>query len=132
MSNPTGPAAYAAMKALGVTRVVASFAGGNDEGGYDSFSFYNGETELDRFEDFDSSDQLAWDEATRSYVPNPGSDPHRTAIGGWLEDVLNGSYGSFAGDFYVSGTVTLNAVERTTVMEGTEEEPVGHPIHRTF
>jgi hypothetical protein len=122
-----------AMRDLGVAKILASFSGGNDEGGYNDFPQFVLETEgatldsrLERFDIYDhrSSNGERWDSVRRTWVPVPKdtTDADLTAIADHLGEYLDGEFGSFTGEFYVSGTVSVDAKARTTTSSGSYGE----------
>lgn len=134
--NDAKSKAFAALTALGATKVVESFSGGNDEGGYGSVTFYNGEQELDGeeftgFDVYSEANGQRYNYDTRSFEDVPANE-HREAIAKYLEGVLDGEYGGFAGDYEVYGNVTIDATERTVTMTADEKSDyVTQPV-RTF
>lgn len=103
---------FADMRQRGFVKVVAEFSGGNDEGGVERTTAYT------------------------SYVDTEGVD-----LGGWdtedpvaqfLAEIVDGKYGSFAGDFYVNGNVTADLESQTIEMTGSEDVPQSHPFTDHF
>lgn len=101
---------FVALEALGATKVVAGFSGGNDEGGWDVIQFYNGETLLDV--EFDIYDE--------AHGFSAGENKLRHAIATYLDSWLDGQYGGFGGDFSVSGELTIDTITRTAIVTGSE------------
>lgn len=109
--NPTTTkdAAFREMTSRGITRAVAHFDGGNDEGGISSniTAYLNDGTVTEI--PFHSS----WDAKS-------GQDNVSRA----LESAVDDRYGSFAGEFYVQGHVVLDLTDRTLKVEAQESSTV--------
>jgi len=109
---------FAAMNELGVIRAVADFSGGNDEGGVNSVALYRTGDENEQPERLDAYEYSSWGDETKKATP-------QGMIVQGLEGPVDGKYGSFAGEFYVNGTVTADLAAGTLEMSG--EEEVSHP-----
>lgn len=87
-----------------VETVVVEFSGGNDNGGPENliFIFTNGKTQH-----VDPSSKNAGD-----FLPAGVMD--------WLCDLPSERYGSFAGEYHVTGQVEVNVKKNTITIKGTE------------
>jgi hypothetical protein len=88
-------ALWAAMDAIGATRAEVEFSGGNDEGGADAVRVYRGEAEL-----------------VERDVPSD--------LDNLLTDLPHEKYYTFAGDFEVCGTVTVDRAKQSVEFHGHE------------
>ena len=135
--SATAAKCYDAMLKLGASECHANFSGGNDEGGYEDVTFVaTGEDAIIEgpLADFDIYKDVSYNGQTYKNgqwvnIPQPTRDPDLTAIADHLCGVLEGQYGSFAGEFYVHGTVIVDARARTTRMEGDEQSGYEHFEH---
>jgi hypothetical protein len=130
---------YEAVRALGAARVEASFSGGNDEGGYDGVSFFGADGARLELGDFNPWREVShkgrdeWDQTAGRYVKVPPKpETERTLVADTLEKVLDDRYGSFAGEFYVRGTVTIDAAARKTVLQGETETPSSEDFEESW
>lgn len=94
---------------LGIAKVVGEFYGGNDEGSLNDVILYNAEGQR-----IDGIDAGSW------------SQPD--SIFGNLEAILYTKYGGFAGDFSVSGSLTIDVAKGTLVEEGSQQVWEDMPI----
>lgn len=97
---------FAEIRKRDANLAVVSFSGGNDEGGADSITLYM---------------RTVTDKQTSSIevgTVEPDSDDFAVA----LEQPVRDKYGSFAGDFDVSGDLKWDATARTCVMTGEESQ----------
>lgn len=115
---------FAELEARGVAKAVAVFSGGNDEGGVDQITLFNeDDIEIGSLEPYYGRGQV-YDSATGSWKPI--EDPDKTgdndlamALGGPSDD----RWGSYAGEFYVSGEVIWTVADRKVKMDYDEEVP---------
>lgn len=134
--------AMEALRSLGVVTVELEFSGGNDEGGVDSTSFFDadgnevsvpvgGAFKYTRYEGGKEVDK-GWHVRTGEY-DKPFADQIRPATDEeirWseLEHVLSGPiykrYYTFAGEFYVHGTLTWDVTTGEHKMRGQESHEV--------
>lgn len=126
---------WAAMRAKGVSKIVAYFSGGNDEGGVNSYEMYDMHgKQFETPEEARKSPDYARDiyPFTRAeffghedYWPKEGSLAHM------IERPVDMEYGSFAGDFSVSGEVVWDLKTQKVTMDG--EQTAGYEsFHRDF
>jgi hypothetical protein len=94
--------------ARGATRAVVHFSGGNDEGGADSIYLYNGDEKVAELEPYGYDSEEVWDDEKKQFVPNP--DYKEDRLCDWLADIPSDRYGNFAGEFYVSGVITIDTI----------------------
>ena len=112
----------------GITKVVVSFSGGNDEGGADSaIAYYADGTEKDL-----SLVQVYVDHRTQTHLvgeyvdgklttrPATPAEIAQAALMEALEQPIYERWGGFAGDFHVNGTLTWDVAARTAVLDGAE------------
>ena len=140
---------FAALKRMGAVRAEVEFSGGNDEGGVDMINFYgpnNATLDINLpdnvYEERDYSrsgpengwrgaSTGVWIFSTWDYDAKPRPAQYKRAAtpeeiaGAKLRDALGGpvesEYGSFAGEFSVSGTVTWDVAEGTCIMSKSEQ-----------
>jgi hypothetical protein len=109
----TRPEVFAELTSRGADRAVVMFSGGNDEGGPDSVTLYKGEEEV----------------RTLSTWPCEG-DTTSAAADGDLADVLSDpvfeEYGTFAGDFDVTGEVIWEVESQAVQMIRDERSDYEH------
>lgn len=124
-----------AMKAKGVSKIVAYFSGGNDEGGVNSYAMFDADGKQFEMPEISKNDpSYARDTYpfTRTelfghneYWPKPGSLAHI------IEQPVDMEYGSFAGEFSVSGVCTWDLKTKKVTMDG--EESAGYEsFHKDF
>lgn len=101
---------FAELRKRGVAKVSVEFSGGGDEGGVDNITLYNAEgAEIGTLEEDYGGDQWNGKEWVPVNPPNPNTELVNTLCAPVYE-----KYGSFAGEFYVNGTVDYD-VEAGTV-----------------
>jgi hypothetical protein len=105
------PQAFAALERLGADRAVVEFSGGNDEGGPDMITLFSGGSELRTLP--------TWWQA---------GDPEQDLVP--LSDALTAPvfevYGTFAGDFDVTGEVSWDVQAKTVEMIRDERSEYQH------
>jgi hypothetical protein len=103
--------AFQALARLGADRAVVEFSGGNDEGGADAITLF-------RREDVLRTLPTAWQ----------GSDPekHLVPLSDALSDPVFEAYGTFAGDFDVTGEVIWDVPAKTVQMVRDERSEYEH------
>ena len=89
-------AIYATIRDLGATRARLPFSGGHDEGGAEQIHLFDGDRELEL--DIDPDLEL-WEQ---------------------LSAPIYDEYGSFAGQYHVSGELRIDAVAETLTVETLE------------
>lgn len=98
----------------GFKRVDVHFSGGNDEGGSDNIFLI-------------AADDTATDIQNALYDnKNPN---HKIAEA--LAEPVYSEYGSFAGEYYVNGTLTWDVASRKISIEGSCEVATSDPIDKT-
>jgi hypothetical protein len=109
----------------GAVRAVVEFSGGNDEGGAESIALHDGEgREVGKVEGGHPGGY--WDPQKRRFV-EVALTPEQRAEAEFaeaLEGPVYAEYGTFAGDFSVSGRVTWDARNCTVSMSGEESQYV--------
>jgi hypothetical protein len=130
---------FAEILTRGAVKAVVYFSGGHDEGGCDSIVLVDADDkkviELDPYPEYaknpscgcyQCSDSKDWN------VKHAVLDQRLTAFVIGLKGPVDDQYGTFAGEFYVTGTVVWDATEKTCRMSGDERVEVGHGIDREF
>lgn len=132
--------AMAYLRDAGVSTVTIEFSGGNDEGGTDSVSFFDAEGGTVEVPTSGAREETQWDEVSRKWLPvgwvvstwKPGerwSTETRPAtdeevklakVLTVLEHPIYDRWGSFAGEFYVNGTLTWDVTGGTYKVTGQE------------
>jgi len=105
---------FAELASRGADRTVVEFSGGNDEGGPDSITLYRGEALL----------------CTLSVWPCERDATSETKADARLADALSDpvfeAYGTFAGDFDVTGEVIWDVEEKAIQMIRDERSDYEH------
>jgi len=104
-------AAFAALARLDADRAVVEFSGGNDEGGPDTITLVKGDQTLRTLP--------TWSQAG-------DADEHLVALSDALSDPVFEAYGTFAGDFDVSGEVIWDVQTKTVQMIRDERSEYEH------
>ncbi len=103
--------AFAALERLGADRAVVEFSGGNDEGGPDTITLFNGEETLRTL-------PTSW---------QAGDDKqHLVAVSDALSEPVFEAYGTFAGDFDVTGEVIWDVQSKSVQMIRDERSGYDH------
>lgn len=113
----------------GVARVEVRFSGGNDEGGVDEITLFDAAgAECGTIEE--PHWRHEWDDAAKAWVPAEPKPADYDLVSTLCAPVY-GRWGSFAGDFSVSGTLTWDAATKRAYFEGSETEyvPFLNTIH---
>lgn len=115
------------LAADGFTGVTCHFSGGNDDGGVDSYEFYT----ADRDGPIPVDDHPAWttahagyvfDDQTGRYVKSDDTELNALAeFRDLVERPIYEQFYTFAGDFYVNGTLVWDVTNRTVEMQGEEQ-----------
>ena len=103
--------AFAALERLDADRAVVEFSGGNDEGGPDTITFFKG------------------DQTVRTLPPwwqAGDADEHLVPLSDALSDPVFEAYGTFAGDFDVTGEVIWDVPAKTVQMIRDERSEYEH------
>jgi hypothetical protein len=105
---------FAELASRGADRALVEFSGGNDEGGPDSISLCRGEALV----------------CTLSVWPSERDATTENKVDAWLADALSDpvfeAYGTFAGDFDVTGEVIWDAEAKTVQMIRDERSDYEH------
>jgi hypothetical protein len=104
---------FAELASRGADRAVVQFSGGNDEGGPDSIMLYRGEDEMHTL--------YAW-----PCEPNTASTKADADLTDALSDPVFEEYGTFAGDFDVTGEVIWDVEGETVQMIRDERSDYEH------
>lgn len=105
------------LRALGAAKATVEFSGGGDEGGVDSITLHDGEGNELPIKLEKNYSGSRWD-GTKWLSVEPDTENNKLA--GALAAPVNERYGSFAGDFYVSGTVDYDVVAGTVKINKSE------------
>jgi hypothetical protein len=134
--------AMQALKDLGVTKVSIPFSGGNDEGGADDIDYFDADgntvegiptNQAHLSQKWDADHQTFVDEGwmvtnwnVRPSVSRPATDEEVTVakLTQVLEYPIYDRWGSFAGEFYVQGTLTWDVSTGKHTLEGQESHEV--------
>lgn len=107
---------FAVLRKMNVIQAIVEFSGGNDEGGVDWITLYhqNGaETELPTW-----VESQRWNPTTNSYENIELTDEQKLTSA--LSEAVYDRYGSFAGEFSVSGTITYDVLTEKISMKKSE------------
>lgn len=113
---------FEALRRLGVERAEIEFSGGNDEGGVSEVRFCRSGEEAEEVAPHGDYDHEKGRWVRRDGYP-------QALIDGLAEPVYR-QYGTFAGDYYVEGTITWEVGEETVTQTGSEEIPRAESIDR--
>ena len=122
----------------GYAKIVAGFSGGNDEGASTPSTATGPTAPTEAINGNRYNPKEIWDRATGSMIPNPAyreptpRDREDDAIYAAMEGPVHAEYHSFAGDFYVSGTVVYDREDDTLTMSGAEEVKHDVPFAHVF
>lgn len=106
--NMTRDEAFLTLEEMGAVKALVHFSGGNDEGGSDYIQILLGDGEKKDIHEYVWGDSKQTAEETELAVA--------------LAEPVYGAYGSFAGDFSVSGVVEWDVAKREVKMSGEEQE----------
>lgn len=130
------------LRAAGVATARLEFSGGNDEGGVDSAEYLDAEGNKVDVPTSHAYKRQEWNHTTRTYGPETwvvyarnedGTSGYRPAtpdevkwaeIGSVLEYPVYDRWGSFAGEFYVHGTLTWDVATGKHTLSGQESHEV--------
>jgi len=117
------------LEAIGILRLKIAFSGGNDEGGVDDYTIDATvpNTTVPALERV-WPDQ--YDAALKRYVQRELTPAERATneLLDLLEGPIDERYGSFAGDFHVSGVLHYDVPGKKVWIGGDEEEPRAEPF----
>jgi len=103
---------FAELRRRNVAKVEVQFSGGGDEGGVDSISLQDAEgNEIGTLEEDYGGSQ--WD--GQKWVPVNPPNPDTALVNALCAPVYD-KYGSFAGEFYVSGKINVDVAAETIKM----------------
>lgn len=105
---------FAELRRRGAARAIANFSGGHDEGGVDDIQLLS-ET------GFPVGTIQPW-----------GAEGIEKEIADVICEPVYNRYYSFAGEFYVNGTVTWDVEKETVVMTGSESEEVWNDFEEDY
>lgn len=112
-TDVTRAGVFAELASRGADRAVVQFSGGNDEGGPDSITLYKGEAEMRTL--------LTW-----PCEEDAASTKADVRLADALSDPVFEEYGTFAGDFDVTGEVIWEVGEKTVQMIRDERADYEH------
>lgn len=114
-------ATFAELRARGAATAVVGFDGGNDEGGPHSIKLLDA-----------NGSEIADLDPYPDYVERNGRWEPDTPDGKLAEALaapIEAQYGSFAGDFYVSGKLTWDVTTGAVVMDKQEQSGYDHSTY---
>lgn len=126
--------AMAALRKKGCVKAIVHFSGGNDEGGADGFTFLTADgtkIEMDMrteaHQDWDTKKWVVYTWEGREQKSRPATDVEieDARLREVLEQPIYDQYGSFAGEFYVSGECTWDVATGKAEMHGHYEYTTG-------
>lgn len=106
------------IKEQGAEKCVVSFDGGGDEGGVREIKLINKDNVIKTLEEQYVEEQYIWNEMTKKF--ETPEIPHSVRINKAICEPVYDKYGSFAGEFNVSGQVTWDATNNTVKIDGSE------------
>jgi hypothetical protein len=110
---------FVALAKKGIARVEVEYNGGNDEGGVDQITFFDkDDKKIGEMQEYYGG-HMFWDEATKSYKPAAPPNEEQRLSQALCAPVYD-KYGSFAGEFYVNGTLTWDVAKKKIKDHGVE------------
>lgn len=124
MTEPTREEVFAFIESKGGDSAVIDYSGGHDEGGINSIGIYKDDNLVCELEE----PRERWNPETKTYelVGDKGEEKFIKAI---IQPVYE-EYHSFAGEFYVDGTLTWDCKEKKVTNSGEEEIPVSNSFEK--
>jgi hypothetical protein len=110
---------FSLLKARNIVKVEVQYSGGNDEGSVNQINLIDNAGKVEYMEEY-YDNYSVWDETTKSYR-SPEPPTKEQLLSKSLCAPVYDKYYSFAGEFYVSGTVTWDVVAGTVKDHGVEE-----------
>ena len=110
----------ATLKGMNVAKVEVLYSGGHDEGGVDQIDLFDADGKKIRSMEEYYGGTMVWDEATKGWKPAEAPTDEQRLSQALCVPVYD-KYCSFAGDFYVNGTITWDVENRRVRNHGTEE-----------
>jgi hypothetical protein len=106
------------LKKRGATKAVVHFCGGNDEGSVNGIDLLDatGAKIAELQEEWAPTE---WDETQKKHVRKTPIKPDEALVKALVKPVYD-KYYSFAGEFYVNGTVTFDVETKVAHMEASE------------
>jgi len=122
----------AQLRGRGIARIEASFSGGNDEGGIDSITFYDADGNEVEAPPQPSVYRVYQGGESALYAGGWGQDRRpataeeiaQNLVYKVIEAPVYDRYYTFAGEFYVDGTLTWDVTAGTHSMNGQESHEV--------
>lgn len=131
MKELTREQTWRKLRELKAVQAIVEFSGGGDEGGPNNVTLKLADGTERSLAFYMSGDYNKatgkWDEG-----PPKGSTVEEVELGAALSQPVDSEYGSFAGEFYVSGTVIWDVATGKISMSGSEEVPQSDSFHREF
>jgi hypothetical protein len=110
---------FNALSLLGAAKAVVSFSGGGDEGSVESIALIGPDGKKIKTLK-EAYLPHTWDPATRTWKQEREYTEEEALVNA-LCDPVDERYGSFAGDFYVSGECVWDVASRKVRMSGEEK-----------
>jgi hypothetical protein len=117
------------LEAIGILRLKIAFSGGNDEGGVDDYTIDATVPNM-AVPSLERVYPDLYDPTTRKYSERELSPAERATneLLDLLEGPIDDRYGSFAGDFHVSGVLHYDVPNRKVWIGGDEAQPREEPF----
>ena len=117
--------ALSELSKLGILKIRISFSGGNDEGGVDAIEVLKWADGADQSLSLDRIYPDQYDTDLKRYVYRDMTLAEQTTnnLLDLIEQPIDDRYGSFAGDFHVSGYLHYDVAEGRVWIGGEEETP---------
>lgn len=110
---------FATLAKKGVNRVEVEYNGGNDEGGVDQIILFDkDDKKIGEMQEYYGGHSV-WDEESKSYKPAAPPNEEQRLSQALCAPVYD-KYGSFAGEFYVNGTLTWDVAKKKIKDHGVE------------
>jgi len=111
---------FATLKGMNVAKVEVFYSGGNDEGGVNQIDLFDADGKKIRSMEEYYGGNSVWDEAIKGWKQAEAPTDEQRLSQALCIPVYD-KYGSFAGDFYVDGTITWDVENRKVRDHGTEQ-----------
>lgn len=111
-----------AMQAKGVSKIVAYFSGGNDEGGVNNYDMLDAKGKTIKIPEENKKDpnyvRDTYPFTREEFFGHDEYWPKQGSIAHIVEQPIDMEYGSFAGDFSVSGACVWDLATKKVTMSG--------------
>lgn len=111
---------FSTLKARNIVKVEVHYSGGDDEGGVNQIDLIDTAGKVEHMEEYYDG-YSKWNDATQRWE-EPAPPTEEQLLSKSLCRPVYDRYGSFAGEFYVNGSVVWDVVAGTVKDSGVEEQ----------